>query len=78
FNPKPDKGVVQITDTFKKRAWPFYMLGPAVAALWQFITYSFIDFTGEKKARIQGELLERRALQATQREEAAAEITNNI
>lgn len=68
FDPEPVNGKVIITDTFKKRAWPFYMLGPVAAALWQLITYSFIDFTGEKKARIQAELRERRALQAAQRE----------
>jgi glycoside/pentoside/hexuronide:cation symporter, GPH family len=76
FDPKPANGVVQITDTFKKRAWPFYMLGPVAAALWQFITYSFINFTGEKKARIQAELRERRALQAIQRDESNSEIFN--
>jgi len=76
FNPKPANGVVKITETFKKRAWPFYMLGPAVAALWQFITYSFIDFTGEKKARIQAELRERRALQAAKRDNPEAEDTD--
>ena len=76
FNPKPANGVVKITETFKKRAWPFYMLGPAVAALWQFITYSFIDFTGEKKARIQAELRERRALQAAKRENPEAKDTD--
>lgn len=69
FDPKPENGVVKITDTFKRRAWPFMMLGPVVAALWQFITYSFINFTGERKARIQEELRERRALQAAQYDE---------
>ena len=76
FNPKPANGVVKITETFKKRAWPFYMLGPVAAALWQFITYSFINFTGEKKARIQAELRERRALQAAKRENPEAEDTD--
>ena len=71
FDPEPVNGKVIITETFRKRAWPFYMLGPAVGALWQLITYSFIDFTGEKKARIQAELRERRALQAAQRAEDA-------
>ena len=75
FNPKPENGKVIITETFKKRAWPFMMLGPVAAALWQFITYSFINFTGERKANIQAELRERRALQAAQRENPDAEDT---
>lgn len=76
FDPKPVNGVVVISDTFKKRAWPFLMLGPVASALWQLITYSFIDFTGEKKARIQGELRERRALQTAQRTEDNVIINN--
>ena len=77
FDPKPENGVVQITDTFKRRAWPFMMLGPVASALWQFITYSFINFTGERKARIQDELRERRALQAAQYENQNTEISDS-
>ena len=77
FDPKPVNGTVIITDTFKKRAWPFFMLGPVASALWQLITYSFIDFTGEKKERIQSELRDRRALQAVQRAQGNAESVDS-